>query len=206
MFNLIVAVLSIALIGITAGASVYYGGTAFSNSNNRGQVSALISAGGQIAAAQSLHRTERGGVGAASITDLISRSYLQAQPSIPTGFDGAGAWTVVDGGKMAILMIGTGASTTGSAPDLVCNKVVEEGGARLVSTAPTGLPSDETYPEGSVLNISGVGDSWTFYNNVTVANSLDLAGAVNATGYNDGRRVNFGCLNMSNATYFGYRI
>ena len=202
MFNLIVAVLSIALIGITAGASVYYGGTAFSNSNNRGQVSALISAGGQIGAAQSLHRTERGGVGAASITDLISSSYLQAQPSVPTGLDGAGAWRVVDGGKMAILMIGTGASTTGSAPDLVCNKVVEEGGARLVAVN----PSVSGYAEGSVLTISGDADSDVFYGNVTVVNSLDLAGAVDATGYNDGRRVNFGCLNMPNATYFGYRI
>ena len=197
MFNLIVAVLSIALIGITAGASVYYGGTAFSNSNNRGQVSALISAGGQIGAAQSLHRTERGGVGAASITDLISSSYLQAQPSVPTGLDGAGAWTVVDGGKMAILMIGNVASTTGSAPDLVCNKVVEEGGARLVADNSSITGYDNT----GLLNIAG-----DFYGNVTVANSLDLAGAVNATGYNDGRRVNFGCLDMANATYFGYRI
>lgn len=205
MFNLIVAVLSIALIGITAGASVYYGGTAFSNSNNRGQVSALISAGGQIAAAQSLHRTEKGGVAATSITGLTSTNYLQAQPSVPSGLDDAGEWTIVDEGKMALLKIGD-ATESGSASDLLCKKAVEEGGARLVAgTAPTaGVGENGSYPNDSLLLAPG--GEQTVLDTATVEATLDLADDVTLTGYNDGRRVNFGCLQWATETYFGYRI
>jgi hypothetical protein len=203
MFNLIVAVLSIALIGITAGASVYYGGTAFSNSNNRGQVSALISAGGQIAAAQSLHRTEKGGVGAKTVQQLISDRYLQAQPSVPTGLPSAGEWSIADDGAMALLLIGD-ASDPESAADLVCKKAVEEGGARLVAgPAPTG-GNGEIYPDASLLTPPA--DNGTVLGTATVDATLDLADDVKLAGYNDGRRVNFGCLQWENETYFGYRI
>lgn len=206
MFNLIVAVLSIALVGITAGASVYYGGTAFSNSNNRGQVSSLISAGGQIAAAQSLHRTEKGGVAATDLTTvdkkgLIDLNYLQAQPSVPTGLDGAGVWTIVDGGAMAVLMIDPN-SAPGSSAELVCKKVVEEGGAYLRHGT---TAEDAVTYSGNLTNVSKANFA-DATNGLKVANTLNLASDVDFEGFNDGRRVNFACLEMSDARYFAYRI
>lgn len=202
MFNLIVAVLSIALIGITAGASVYYGGTAFSNSNNRGQVSSLISAGGQIGAAQSLHRTERGGVPATKISStnqadntLISLNYLQAQPSVPSGLENAGSWEIVDGGALAVLKIDTSVGDT--AAKLVCEKLVEEGGAYLKAGV-TNADADD----GEINGIAAAADITT--------DILAIAERIDVYAFGRGGRVNFACIEADNATtkarYFAYRI
>ena len=201
MFNLIVAVLSIALIGITAGASVYYGGTAFSNSNNRGQVSSLISAGGQIGAAQSLHRTERGGVPATQISSatptdntLISLNYLQAQPSVPSGLENAGSWEIVDNGALAALKIDTSVGDTAS--KLVCEKLVEEGGA---------------YMKTGVNGMSATLDTIETSAGITTA-ILDGATGISNPAFSRGGRVNFACIEVDHATdandarYFAYRI
>lgn len=201
MFNLIVAVLSIALIGITAGASVYYGGTAFSNSNNRGQVSALISAGGQIGAAQSLHRTERGGVPATMISSatptdetLISLNYLQALPSVPSGLANAGAWEIVAAGALAVLKIDNSVGETAS--KLVCEKLVEEGGA---------------YMKTGVVGMTATLDTIETSAGITTA-ILDGASAITDTDFSRGGRVNFACIevnhttNTNDARYFAYRI
>ena len=60
MFQLIVAVISIALVAVLAIASTYYGGTAFTQSQQKAQITALVNAGEQIAGANALYVTDWG--------------------------------------------------------------------------------------------------------------------------------------------------
>lgn len=97
MFNLIVAVISIALIAGMAAASIYYGGDGFSSSSARAQAATLITQGQQIAAAADLYRIQNSdtsitsggdcGVGGnfedCAINRLVSGGYLQAIPTFP---------------------------------------------------------------------------------------------------------------------------
>lgn len=158
MFNLIVAVLSIALIGITAGASVYYGGAAFDGSNNRARASALIDAGGQIAAAQSLYMAENGGeratstytwdnvkqtriVGRDGIDTLIEAGYLQARPPVLTNLDfqkpgtPVPVWTIDETGTVVYLRLSDyvdDRSTSDSSTKQLCHNIYDAGGAYVL--------------------------------------------------------------------------
>lgn len=58
MFQLIVAVISIALVAALAIASIYYGGAAFTKSSLRANVTTLVNAGQQIAGAVALYKTD----------------------------------------------------------------------------------------------------------------------------------------------------
>jgi len=97
MFNLIVAVISIALIAAMAAASIYYGGDGFGKSSARAQAATLISQAQQISGAASLFRVENAGSSVAStnpdcgsgvfaacaINRLSDGGFLQAIPSFP---------------------------------------------------------------------------------------------------------------------------
>ena len=97
MFNLIVAVISIALIAAMAVASIYYGGDSFGKSSARAEVATLISQGQQISGAAALFRIENSGnnvattdpdcslgtLSACAINRLADRGYLQGIPGFP---------------------------------------------------------------------------------------------------------------------------
>ncbi len=97
MFQLIVAVISIALVAILAIASIYYGGSAFQRSGMKAQVDALVNAGQQISGAQSLYLTDYG-VPASDVPSLeatgANGTYLSAAPAIPAVSNGQ-AWSLV---------------------------------------------------------------------------------------------------------------
>jgi hypothetical protein len=218
MFNLIVAVLSIALIGVTAGASVYYGGTAFSNSNNRGQAATLISSGGQIAAAQTLHLTERGvRSGAASIlptnhlltnaTDgLITRGYLASEPNVPRGLLEATLdqnWRLFDQGRIVALRIEASTTSSTSAAKLLCDRMGEEGGAYLsmvygVAGGTTAVPNPSGNGTTAYPALPALVAGWPTVADLDSANSVGTAAQQSNWGL--GKRVSFACIEKTGAT------
>lgn len=93
MFNLIVAVISIALIAAMAAASIYYGGDGFGKSSARAEAATMIGQGEQIAGAAALFRIKNSGSNVASsaacdagvlsecaINRLVDGGFLQAIP------------------------------------------------------------------------------------------------------------------------------
>lgn len=106
MFQLIVAVISIALIAALAIASIFYGGDAFTKSSEKANVTTLINQAQQIAGAAALYKTETGSSIAVGVVDsansLITQDFLAQAPSvgkIATG-DWAIASTSASGGKL----------------------------------------------------------------------------------------------------------
>lgn len=140
MFNLIVAVLSIALIGITAGAAIFYGGDAFTSQGSNAQATALISAGGQISGAQQLHITERGQ--ANRVADLVApgglidTGFLKSLPAITLrGSDTQPRWQLADDGRLAVIRLTTNA-TDQQATD-ICANVADAGGTQVTMAQTT---------------------------------------------------------------------
>lgn len=224
MFNLIVAVLSIALVGITAGASVYYGGAAFDGSNNRARASALIDAGGQIAAAQSLYMAENGGeratttftwddekgrvVGRDGIDTLIEAGYLQARPPVLTNLDfqkpgtPVPVWTIDETGTVVYLRLSDyvdDRSTSDSSTKQLCHNIYDAGGAYVLHYG--AFTWAEGPPMGKVYGRDGELVDYPKMEGVSGGwkeprgNDLDLViGQPAAEGFFDGNQVVFGCV------------
>lgn len=83
MFNLIVSVISIALLAALAIASVFYGGEAFTNSSEKANVTTIVNQAQQIAGAAALYRTENGynpPVGVIDSSHALVGKYLAQVP------------------------------------------------------------------------------------------------------------------------------
>ncbi|MFK4132128.1 hypothetical protein ACI2KR_07495 [Pseudomonas luteola] len=108
MFALIISIIAIALVVALAGATLYYGGDAFSKGSARSTAAALVNQGQQISGAWTLYKADHGGsvptgTSDAQLSALVSGQYLAAVPTSPTNTsDAPQAWAV------------TGGSTTGS--------------------------------------------------------------------------------------------
>lgn len=98
MFQLIVAVISIALIAALAIASIFYGGDAFTKSSEKANVTTLVNQAQQISGAAALYKTDNGVPvnPASAIADLISGHYLANEPKAPKIADGT-AWAIENG-------------------------------------------------------------------------------------------------------------
>lgn len=132
MFQLIVSVIAIALVAILAAASIYYGGSAFTNSNAKGAAAALINSGEQIAGANTLYSVDHT-AGAAAIGDLVTANYLSALPT-PPKFANAGATWKLDSATIptvAFIQLDATAATQ------VCAQVGLQGGASSATMAGT---------------------------------------------------------------------
>jgi type II secretory pathway pseudopilin PulG len=147
MFNLIVAVISIALIAAMALASIFYGGDGFSKSTARAEAATLIGQAQQIAGAAALFRIDNSGSNVAStqpscdsgtssdcaINRLSAGGYLQAIPSAPSGVHYqdeffTASWAVADDGSAAFLIL----TAQEGVADSVCAEVeLQGGGAKL---------------------------------------------------------------------------
>jgi hypothetical protein len=104
MFQLIVAVISIALVAALALASIFYGGAAFTRSQLKAQVTTMINQAQQISGAATLYKTDKGGVLAPDVAALVSDSYLAEEPQPPVkitvGVAGAkSVWTLDNADK-----------------------------------------------------------------------------------------------------------
>jgi hypothetical protein len=91
MFQLIVAVISIALVAALAIASIFYGGEAFTKSSEKANVTALVNQAQQISGAYQLYKTDNGSAPAA-IGDLTTGNYLASLPTPPKVALGTAAW------------------------------------------------------------------------------------------------------------------
>lgn len=84
MFQLIVAVISIALVAALAIASIFYGGDAFTKSSEKAQVTTLINQAQQIAGAAALYKTDNGTAAPTGTVDSghpLVGEYLAAAPA-----------------------------------------------------------------------------------------------------------------------------
>lgn len=143
MFNLIVAVVSIALIAVMALASIFYGGDGFSKSSARVEAATLIGQAQQIAGAAALFRIENSGSNVAStqpdcdngspedcaINRLAAGGYLQAIPKAQSGIyyqdeNFTASWAVSDDGSAAFLIL----TDTEGVADSICAEVEAQGG------------------------------------------------------------------------------
>jgi type II secretory pathway pseudopilin PulG len=83
MFSLIITIISIALVAALAVATIYYGGSAFTQGTAKANASALVSAGQQVTGALTLYANDNGGT-RGDTTTLISGQYLSAMPQVKT--------------------------------------------------------------------------------------------------------------------------
>jgi len=129
MFNLIVAVISIALIAAMAGASLFYGGAAFTESTAAARATTLVNSGAQIAGAQQLYMIDNSGTRAGATTattvaaSTLVSDYLQAAPTAPSDVAATNAvWRLEDGGKVAAIELDPTAASQ------VCIAAADQGG------------------------------------------------------------------------------
>jgi type II secretory pathway pseudopilin PulG len=96
MFQLIVAVISIALVAALALASIFYGGEAFTRSQLKAQVTTMINQAQQISGAQTLYKTDKGGSVANTVAELKAANYLAEEPTAPSKIT-TSAWQLDNG-------------------------------------------------------------------------------------------------------------
>ena len=135
MFQLIVSVIAIALVAILAAASIYYGGSAFTSSNTKGAVAALINSGEQIAGANALYKVDNT-VGATTMTAL-EPVYLAGDPTPPKF--ASGAWSIDATGTVATINL------SATSASQVCTEVGNQGGSKGAAlTKVFGCVGDDT--------------------------------------------------------------
>jgi hypothetical protein len=86
MFQLIVAVIAIALVIALTLASIFYGGEAFTRSSLKANVAALVNQAQQISGAHTLYKTDKAAdapAGAAGVKVLVDYGYLAEAPNAP---------------------------------------------------------------------------------------------------------------------------
>lgn len=92
MFSLIITIISIALVAALAVASVYYGGSAFSQGTAKAAAATLVAQAQQISGATTLYANDNSGALPTSINDLTP-AYLSAIPTVADAVS-TGAWAV----------------------------------------------------------------------------------------------------------------
>lgn len=88
MFALIITIISIALVAALAIASIYYGGSAFSQGTAQAQGSTIVNQAQQVGAAVTLYENDNGGSAPSAVSDLTP-TYLEAVPTPPSSASGA---------------------------------------------------------------------------------------------------------------------
>jgi type II secretory pathway pseudopilin PulG len=133
MFQLIVAVISIALVAALAIASIFYGGEAFTKSSEKANVTALINQAQQISGAYQLYKTDFGN-GASDVDALVTGKYLAAAPN-PSKI-ATGVWEIdAATGRVTVDL------TAASAPTLTtgaCAEVIRQAGGTVDATTGVG--------------------------------------------------------------------
>jgi hypothetical protein len=81
MFSLIITIISIALVAALAVATIYYGGSAFTQGTAKATASAFVAAGQQVSGALVLYANDNGGA-RADMSMLKAGNYLAAAPVV----------------------------------------------------------------------------------------------------------------------------
>ena len=149
MFNLIISIIAIALVVALAGASLYYGGDAFSEGNAKAKASAFVNQAQQIQAAATLYKTQEGGE-AADIQGLIDRKYMASKPvtAVPT----TAGWELETGYVVSRSAL---ASTADAGITLdICNKINEAGSSLVQCFQEAATPGDAATEMGNAVAAS----------------------------------------------------
>lgn len=130
MFQLIIAILSIALIATLAIASVYYGGDAFTKGTAKAGASTVVSQAQQVSAADVLYQNDNAGAHAADVATLVTDNYLQAAPQMPESV-----------GDDLDLDQATGLVYGGVANETICTEINAQLGVDTIPTATDATPA-----------------------------------------------------------------
>jgi len=131
MFSLIITIISIALVAALAVATIYYGGSAFTQGTAKANASALVSAAQQVQGADTLFQNDNGGNHADDVQALVTGSYLQSEPTLPASVT---AFGIADGLVTA--------TVTG---DSVCEAIVKSAGGTEIGAARTTTRAYDCY-------------------------------------------------------------
>ena len=143
MFNLIVTILALVLMIGAAIAGLTYLGPAFTNSQTKATVAAMLNASEQFQGAEALFKSDNGGSYSADLTTSISPYYLSSSPVVPSAFTGS-SWAL--GGTAAVPTVTLALS--GPAALAVCTLIKGEVGV----TGPYGCDS-YTAPTSFYFNL-----------------------------------------------------
>lgn len=132
MFQLIIAVLAIALIAALAIASLYYGGSAFSNGSAKAAASTVVSQAQQVNAADVLFQNDNAGAYATDIAALVSANYLKAAPVLTTNIGGTTGWSIDSTDGMVY---------TDVANEQICTQINQQVGVSTNPSATDGTPA-----------------------------------------------------------------
>lgn len=82
MFNIIIAIIAIALVVIISYATMYYGGDSFNDGKLKAEAARLVNEGSQIASAAMVYRAKGGDLSASDFTlnTLVDAEYLKTVP------------------------------------------------------------------------------------------------------------------------------
>ena len=150
MFSLIISIIAIALVAALAGASVYYGGTAFNKGTAGADASTLINGGQQINGAVALAKNAE--VDVSDLTNLetiLVSEYLTQLPSYK-GTDFAG-----DTSDYVVV----------NAADLISDEVCKEVQARA---------GDDVEAVGYTLPTASTGELFGCYADATNGNTFEF--------------------------------
>jgi len=132
MFQLIAAVISIALVAVLAIASTYYGGSAFTQAQQKAQITSLINTAEQIAGAYALYTTDWG-LARLNVTTLVTgvsgNTYLASYPATDTAAV-TGQWQTTSSYRNAIIPL----AYTGAQLTKFCQAIAVQAGAKAFTS------------------------------------------------------------------------
>ena len=142
MFNLIISIIAIALVVALAGASLYYGGDAFSKGSSEAKAATYVNQAQQIQAAATLFRATSGSKPAT--VAALTPSHLASLPKVAMG---TGSWEIDSTLSIIYVAQELGDSAEDTLTTGVCDEI-NEGGAGVVlclenadDSAPTATPT-----------------------------------------------------------------
>ena len=145
MFSLIITIISIALVAALAVATIYYGGSAFTQGTAKANASAFVAAGQQVNGALALSANDNGGARAADTAALVTSKYLAAAPSVA-------------GSSFTVNATDVSAPVSSAA---VCVSIAQSAGSTITADTPLAAP-DTSKPYTCSGTTTGAVFSGTF--------------------------------------------
>lgn len=153
MYNLIISMMSVVLLGMMSLAALSYAGVIFSERGGqnaaRAQAITLLTNAHQVAGAQRAYMIRNSGNLASTYQGLVDEGFLRAVPELPVGAV-IGGWGMSNDGAVSMIPLSLDRTgQTGSAADRICELLPEFGGAGFI-------PAAGGAPEGADLDGAGV--------------------------------------------------
>lgn len=136
MYNLIVSMMSVVLLGMMSLAAISYAGVIFSQKGGqnaaRAQAVTLLTNAQQVAGAQRAYMVHNAGNLANTYQVLIDGGFLRAVPELPVGAV-IGGWSMSSDGTVSMIPLSLDdTGQTGSAADRICELLPEFGGGGFI--------------------------------------------------------------------------